>query len=149
MLLCHIVNIPSITSNIVYLLEPYYRNITKTPQIPNCTLQSKNESILGFQFIMQATFFILNQPKQIPKWNVFGTFFIALKKRVSETLFKWRERRADLRTDDTKLVRIASRWSKQQLCCYCGTLGAWSKSKTGEKSRVVKKQKKNPLRVLL
>ena len=60
---------------------------------------------------------------------------ICTKKETLKSLFKWRERRADLRTDDTKLVRIASRWSKLQLCCFCGTLGAWSKSKTGSNSR--------------
>ena len=39
--------------------------------------------------------------------------------------------RADLRTDGVERVWIASRWSKLQLRCFCGILGAWSKSKTG------------------
>lgn len=64
-------------------------------------------------------------------WNV----FYCIKKETIKSLFKWRERRADLRTDDTKLVRIANRLSILWQRHKCETLRAWSKSKTGEKSR--------------
>ena len=39
---------------------------------------------------------------------------------------------------------IVSRWNKLQPCCFCGTLGVWSKSKTDEKRRALFKSKKEP-----